>query len=654
MDVNLNSLSYDLAQNYIFGLKLTKLEDLCALSIVSLLFKREDIISEIKSLELKYINEFEDEWTVVVRKVEKMALEFVVLEPLQYLVKKVISFTASEIHMFLLKNRLFDSRLFLENFVYTTQGTINTKKTVLEVLKNSDLTVELKFEMACYYFVETSVIRDCFREVPYPSWKELLTRVNGDLDKSVPIIYWYCYFRDKNSSELERYLNNSFKKLEPILENPDNLGLFNNLLLWAIYCVNDAAFYFLCQRPKDQLNLQIFLKKLFRDSSFGVPPQYLSNIYVYLYFNIGNLTSFSNMKNIFLEMILSHQWINLSNKFVKEYQEFYKNWDYLFILRNIVSILCTSLRKKLFARDYKKILKEFIGVVPSTTKCYLMNEVKEDYFSLVKSLLYERDKESVENLLCIGIPERFFENTDIFLQLLKEKEFTLIDQCMMRILRSKSAIVLKQKIFLRNANEVCNKFILDNDWNSVHSFIKWGSSFCSIRDRINLEISIPFYSNGKVISEILFNSDIKIKGCRFKFADTVLYCCLGRKDFVSLYKKRAILTGTDIENVNQSANFYQEIKNCVLKGKLKFLNKLFFWASCSLQEVKSVKQKLKNDEEFLDDICQKNIKLLHSFVAWCKYEKEAYHFGRKLFNHYRNHLRQKSPLRNLKLENGNY
>ncbi|KAL7637728.1 UNVERIFIED_CONTAM: hypothetical protein RMT77_011337 [Armadillidium vulgare] len=626
--VNEESNIYDLAQNYLFVKEQTPLKYNCATSIVSYIFKSEYIINEIRSIELPNHRQFKvvEEWDVIVKKVEKIAIKWVFSNHFHDLIKEVVAFTASEIYLFLLKNRFFDRSLFLKNLVYTPQGTINTYKTVLEILKNDDITNELKFEIACFYFVGKSVIEDCFNKIPHSSRVVYLRLEDVDFKKRVTIFYWFHRLNFIDQDDFDNFLIKSNNELDSSADRSIPIfSTLNILLLWAVYCVNDTAVSYLCRKFRVYFNPPIFLKKFFLINGFGTDHQNLSNIYMYLHFDNGgrDLDFFSIMKHIFLQTIVSRRWICLFFKFLEDYQKTYDDVEYSIILRKIVESLVTNLMKKLYSKNYKNTLNSYINLMPSTAKEFLKNKAQSEYFCLVQYLLLARDKESAISILSFGNAEKFFGNTIFFLQLLKETEFALIDQCMKGILTPITAIKLRQRIFLNHAGEVCTKFILFNSWNSLNSFLKWGSSFFSLQYIVNFKKSIPFLSNGTVIKLIVFATKLNIKDYKFKFADSVLFWCLGSKDFVSMYKKRAVLAGTDLEDVNECINFYQEIINCILNRKLKFLNKLFLWASCSPEEVKFVKKKLKKDDAFLNLICKRNnIKLLLSFVKWCKDDEE--------------------------------
>ncbi|KAL7637731.1 UNVERIFIED_CONTAM: hypothetical protein RMT77_011340 [Armadillidium vulgare] len=659
---NLTSLSYDLAQNFLFGQELKPLKHICISSIVSFIFKSEKTVNEIITLNLPDIRKFEviDEWIVMLKNVEKIALEQMSSKHSRYLVRKIVSFTASEIYIFLFKNRSFDRRLFLKNFVYTTQGTINIHKTVLKILENNGPTDALKFEIACYYFVGESVINNCFEKLDRSTREMYFDSVDVDIKKIVPVLYWCRSLKLIHKNYLKTsILTYYWEELEPRLKNfNQTICIYNTLMLWALCYANDVAIPYLCEKYA-RFNPKRFLKGLFIRDCPDSPHQALSNIYMYLYFDDKgkDLVVYPNQNSTFLLMINSHRWIGLLFNILEDFQECFGWWDYLFIFRNIFENLRTSLRKKLFSSLHKNVLKTYFEVIPPEEKDNMYG--KPEFPFLIESLLYKGDNESIQIISDLGIPERFLNNKHIFLTLMEELQFSFIDHCMEKILSSNEAFNLKQNIFINNSYEVCSKFIFGNSFSSLDSFLNWGLSFHPLKDIIKLKTSIPFNSNGEVIRKILFHSEIEIEGCKFQYADIVLLWCLGSNDFVSMYKKRALLTGTDLKDVNQweifyqdnenysennnkCVSFYQEIKNSILKRKLNFINKLFTWASCAPGEVKSVKRKLKNDDEFLVNICQMNdFKFLQFFDEWCKDEDEENQISGQLFQRYRTHLQQK-------------
>ncbi|KAL7637729.1 UNVERIFIED_CONTAM: hypothetical protein RMT77_011338 [Armadillidium vulgare] len=538
MTENINSLSYDLAQNYIFGLELASLEYFSAFSLVTFIFKSEKIINEIRSLEYRCITDFKEEWIVIVKNVEKMALECIIMKSLSNLIKVVVSFTAEEIRHFISKNTFFDRRLFLKNFVYTSQGTINTYKTVLEILKKDELTNEVKFEIACHYFLGKSIIKNYYENLPHSSREEYLYSVDVcPLRMRIPIFYWYYRLNIINMIDLRRSLNNYFKELEPILKNfNEDASPFKILLMWTIVYSNDVAVSYLCRKISEIIP-QTFIKEFLNRHCLGRPRQCSSNIYMYLYFDnrSRNFTLDLDENHNMLQMITSHRWICILFKILDDFHEHLTNLDYFILLAIIVEVLCWNLRMNLFSKSYREILKTYINIMPSTTKDYIMNDERE-YIDLLEFLLYERDKEIIQIILSIGISETFFDEVN-FSPILEELDFTLIDQCMEGISSKNVAINLKLKLFLKHVKEVWGKLKYDTYLNSLRSLLNWGSLFCSMQDIIDLKASLPFLSDGKIIKDMLFKSQMSIKGCKFKFVDNVLFWCLETKTLFQ-YTKR--------------------------------------------------------------------------------------------------------------------
>ncbi|KAL7637733.1 UNVERIFIED_CONTAM: hypothetical protein RMT77_011342 [Armadillidium vulgare] len=644
------SIPYDLAQNFLFGEELKSLQHLCVSSIVSFIFKSEEVIKEIVSLDLRKILEFEavEDLDVTIKKVEEKALEQISLKHLHNLVREIVLFTASEIYTFLFKNKFFDRRLFLKNFVYTTQGTINTYKTVLEILKIGDLNNNLKFKIACFYFIEESVI-NYLNKLPESSREDLLLCESEDMATYVPISYWYNHLNFLGEERLKNVIKEYYVRETQIANRYKRKPFFTAFLLWAVCFANDTAVSYLCLNSVEKKK---YLKDLFLGNCFRPHHQGLSNIYMYLYFDskIGVMVLYPNQRNDFLQVILSHRWVCLLLKISKAFLESYGHFDTLCILSIIIGNLCRSIRKNIFSGKYRETLQKFINIIPPKEKDFIRNQFK--YIDLVESLLYSKDKECIQIILGIGIPNRFLEDHTNFYPMLKELEFSLIDVCMEGI-SSNDAINFKRKIFLNNAKRFCEEFIFE-DVSFLNSFLKWGSSFCSVQEMINLKASIPYYEGGGIINKLIFPSWMERNGHKFKFADNVLHWCFENKDFVSIYKKRAVLERNrlkvckqldnfqyETKRISKYVSFYSDIKRSIFNREWKFLNKLFLWASCSPEEVRSFKNEFKNDPKFLNQICQKNdIKLLRSFAEWCRDEDEdeSNQFSRMLFRIYRKHI----------------
>ncbi|KAL7634086.1 UNVERIFIED_CONTAM: hypothetical protein RMT77_015414 [Armadillidium vulgare] len=110
-------------------------------------------ILEMKELESKAMKKFEEYCQSTSIDIDNINYKFqirnVLIQIFDFLMKGVL---CNSVHV----------NIYLRNLTFTNQGTINMKKTILRILKEPCLSPTSKFELACYYFIDDSTIRNLY------------------------------------------------------------------------------------------------------------------------------------------------------------------------------------------------------------------------------------------------------------------------------------------------------------------------------------------------------------------------------------------------------------------------------------------------------------------------------------------------------------
>ncbi|KAL7634087.1 UNVERIFIED_CONTAM: hypothetical protein RMT77_015415 [Armadillidium vulgare] len=111
-------------------------------------------VLDMKDLECKVLKKFEEHC-------KSKSIDLYELRSYKFPIHNVLL----QIYDFLIKGGMHDSihvNRYIKNLMFSSQGTINLKKTILRILKEPYLSLISKFEVACHHFIDDSTIRELY------------------------------------------------------------------------------------------------------------------------------------------------------------------------------------------------------------------------------------------------------------------------------------------------------------------------------------------------------------------------------------------------------------------------------------------------------------------------------------------------------------
>ncbi|KAL7637852.1 UNVERIFIED_CONTAM: hypothetical protein RMT77_011464 [Armadillidium vulgare] len=334
MKLKFKYFEYDLSQNLVHfsQKKCTTLYIHSLILSIAYAFKDSEIIEEI----IKTIDSLEDPHNLTnndiikIEEIESKVKNTLILNSREKLNPELtkpfyewfIHYVLMQILDFFIKGAMHNSiplNVYLENLTFTTQGTINLKKTILRILQRSPLPLPSKFVVACHYFVDNSFIRKFYHTFKNEKEEKYFTE-NSKFITDYSLYYWMWQIHGKRTLVTEA---SSF------YAQSDNSWSRSDLS-------NDTAVLFIFKKAvKD--NNELAVQHLWTDNiskmtrKFEILGDVLKlastdpakiNIFLYLLFQIGNngtkylfkCISHEIMKNV----IKNIRWYALSTKILRE------------------------------------------------------------------------------------------------------------------------------------------------------------------------------------------------------------------------------------------------------------------------------------------------------------------------------------------------
>ncbi|KAL7630492.1 UNVERIFIED_CONTAM: hypothetical protein RMT77_019331 [Armadillidium vulgare] len=193
-------IHYDLSQNFLLYKKLQRLDHLSLILCSSYYMKKLNILEKLKEIDFGMEDILSN--NKVIRVIDDLVREIgmIIFLDLQLLVLKVelsesylkstISSVLEQTISFLnvAKVYLLDERqLFVKNLVFTSQGTVNTKMTLVKVLNKEEILVYRKFRLAAHFFLEKQIVRSYY-SILTEEKKDSLSNV--DIEDDFACYYW--------------------------------------------------------------------------------------------------------------------------------------------------------------------------------------------------------------------------------------------------------------------------------------------------------------------------------------------------------------------------------------------------------------------------------------------------------------------------------
>ncbi|KAL7637754.1 UNVERIFIED_CONTAM: hypothetical protein RMT77_011363 [Armadillidium vulgare] len=546
-------------------------------------------------------------------------------EDLIYYIQKGISVMDKEISTFYedLDEKTY-APYFFRNFVFTSRGTINLKKTVCEILKKEDLSPESKFKLACKFYLGEDLIADCFEKLP----RKILVNYTASKRKNgnIPDYVQFWIRRSKNLSNYIKYIDS----------NPE----VNNNQFWDINLEDE---FYLAAKDRNRAKIQylwenFISKKNEREEILQkiLPDLLIDNldIFIYLIFQLE-----SNHGEFFNEFFKTEGLEILRRLYEDE------RWENIFVgvfgiihlhleEKNIKEIICLLTHS---SSDFEKqslyYLQGISEVIAPSVKNYLAVKNGTFYHSIIKDLVQNERIQFVRFIFRIIGKGNFNiflndEGVKCFEGLVKLKMFSYIDEVMKENFLSEDGHCLKkalQKLVL----PICCYYVENDDTENIEILFKWMfKDEKKIRKKIN---ALLYQHQGDLFGSFFRKDDI----CEADFdkIDNFLVWCLGSEKAID-YKRNIVVVNDVSEDQNSVIIYYDNIKDFVLLRKFKGLCFLFKWCLLNNDKIEKIKKKLLKDTDLLNTIILKDDKVhLESFVSFCASSPHEYlEFQRNILN----------------------
>ncbi|KAL7631342.1 UNVERIFIED_CONTAM: hypothetical protein RMT77_018343 [Armadillidium vulgare] len=624
-------MEYNLAENLIKAENVDFLDlgQHSVLNVIQNAYKRDDVIEEI--IKMRTEHTFAEKWDSFEKKLGESIMDSLPSKYFNPLIRNVVNSVGSEIYSLYWKiSDDEDFRLLLKHIVLNWQdGSVNLYKTILKILDESDLLNELKFELACKYFVGKDVVKKYGKLLPR-SIRNSMCCSNQHCARCIPLKFWQVYLDedDKLDSSMsngeERASNKRFRA-----EQPHNFSFY---FKWALHSVNDIAVQYLWENlsptTEDKRKCSAFTQSaLFK---YGT-----TNIIAYLISKTLSDNTIWDVENIedgdlimenFLRNSRWHKYIiNIINASrVKIPISFVTQCT------GLVAALSDSIHRKLDTFLYRDLLREFLQIIPSDDAT-VMARFQESKADVLYPILRVMDYEALEILMKIYKETSVLSllDNDVGLRLyhkqMSDCAFTEIENFLKKLFKSDEIL---SKFLYRSIDDgfsyLCEKFIFNNNIVVLNDFSKWCGKFIP-EEIVNKKMRLCFKSNGNILRQILFITDNKIEN-RFDYCDKFLLWSLGNQDSVNEFKKQIVLPASKLKGEKKAyfgLYFYDDFRRCVEKSEIDFLKEFLKWSGCGDDVIQTLKSQMLRDTRISKYFCEnKKSAGYWSFLRWAHNETE--------------------------------
>ncbi|KAL7637720.1 UNVERIFIED_CONTAM: hypothetical protein RMT77_011329 [Armadillidium vulgare] len=615
MEKTFNGISYDLANNFFLS-EDNKFDTLKRYSLMLLsvtFFKRSRTITDItESRELHQTRHITiADWKDIEMCVETEFMLYLEVKKFnrtyfEPYVKEINHFVSMQIYDFVTKGVITDIielELFLQNLYFTNLGTINLINTVLRILKEpSSLSQTIKFNLACYYFIEECIhnlfenlntVEEQFKELLNDSlfvqfWIHIIENFPGSskeissdtilslfqtaVENNNEIAVHYLWFNFINGGSNRKMV---FEKIIPIIMCPERI----NICMFLLFQINESEFEIYFKSSKLIIIQNIIKNIRWHSHLFRIINMVKSDIDINFLESLVIILTESYFSTypvgINAEAIV-HCYIS-----VLEYVQDDELSEIQFLYQNLVQILLnTFIHKK---KDLVKLSK-FYGRIEM--KKFLISE---------HGVIFISEAIKIENL-------------------------ETIEEFLFSLFPKNDVEEIQKNFFNLNASYVSLYFIAFLRFQELRLFIsKWSVSevVCQRFKRQILHMNQGFF-----IKRILFNMDTYSIEESFSFANEVLtwFC---EDDFsILIFKRSLILDADEIDDRTKDFRvpFYNEVRDFVMQSKWELLGLLLQWKESLSKEKRDLYIRLLNDNLLIPvmPMMDERLEFLYQFIQFLK------------------------------------
>ncbi|KAL7637855.1 UNVERIFIED_CONTAM: hypothetical protein RMT77_011467 [Armadillidium vulgare] len=492
MEKQFKNFDYDLSQNLVHykQKELVSLYDHSLILSIAYIFKDSEIVEAMEKAidSLEGYKNFTDNDIIALKELElKTSKKFVALCELQSINKDKLHSHEDQIHNLLIQildifieggiHNFIDLNQYLKNFTFTSQGTVNLKKTILRILQESTLTATTIFEVECHFFIENSEIHNLFHTLKHDNEKVFLT---SNFIKNYSLYYWM--WQIYGTRELVTKICSFHIKSDTIWSRTDvdNDVALVSIFQEAVRDNNELAVQYLWDNHISKMTdknekLCDALQLVFLDET-------KINICLYLLFQLqkfdlieSNLKCLSHkiMKNI----VKNNRWHCLFIDIFEELKNYLSLDNISEVLYDLIKFHCQDYPRGISYNilfKYSRLLPEnAISKVISNENFNTLIQLIIDRNELINILLTTENKIKLKTFLCSS------NGLNFFTKIIKEGEFEFLD----KILKSNfEADDMKDiKLFLNHkyVYGLCSEFVKSNQLERMFLFLEWWTNSLS-------------------------------------------------------------------------------------------------------------------------------------------------------------------------------
>ncbi|KAL7637750.1 UNVERIFIED_CONTAM: hypothetical protein RMT77_011359 [Armadillidium vulgare] len=656
------NLEYDLAENKIYTQKIVISLKFKALTVLVENFCRKGVITQclfnnIEKLRnsreisdyLKIVDDLTKILLIEMNIFEPRNIYFSILNKFRTYIKESVGFIAMQICDLLKKEKIAKDEwrnvsFLMKNLSVTTEGTINLKKLIHQILTAEQLDPSHSCQLACYYFMEHEIVqKHCQMVISLNSYNFFDSHIKYEaLQKCLN--YWCWLILHYDDDPVRIFLKNTSNTYNDQLRK-----VIINTFEGAVKYNNEIAVHYLWKNYISRFeDVSEILRKALQIS---IPLSSHINISIFLLFqtNINERTILlKSMYFLILSNIIGNiRWQFLFFNTLNEVKIYLNVNDYIILLRYLTGIHFID------RSTTENGIIQFIYSFPNDVKEYL-SKTSHDIFNplitkpfkhaklkLVKTLLAFRNVEDVKNyfLSICGM--------DLIAETIKVQNLEFIKNFIQERYTMDEVINFK-KVFFKYKLENLYEYFMENlRFHNVIEVIDWLSE--AVNENLpEFKKKMLSYRNGYYFKHLIFMPNVDLASVN-KF----LIWSFRTDESLSSFKRKINICRNKSSRVNQDVvPCYNELKTLLLKSKWNFFYTFINWKECTLPEKGAFLQKLIKDDIFISKIISQTRNswdFFDSFINFLEAHFDLNDSKRKILNEniFRGILQQNLPISDL-------
>ncbi|KAL7631074.1 UNVERIFIED_CONTAM: hypothetical protein RMT77_018615 [Armadillidium vulgare] len=634
MERKFPNIDFDLSQNLLRYNHLARLDYYSLILFSSYLMKELDILDELKEIDFEMQDILLDKkviWVIdaflakIRRKIsEHFIFKVEILETyLQSTMRLVLERTIKFLQI--AKVYLLDERqLVVKNIVFTLQGTVNTKKTLIQVLDKENFSAYRKFKLAARFFLREKIVR--YYSVLTDGEKSY--HLNVDIEDDFALYYWVWQINGsrapiKNLSVC--YLGKFMKIQENGFKIQHSGTVIQNIFERAVKHHNEIAVQYLwINHVSKFIERELSLKHSV--TSYMAKASHINIVMYLLIFQarkeeLTYLIDRDMFKNLMLLFYNNKRYIVLFPDVLKTLSENFTGQDYFYILQNIATIF----RNNSNMIDFN-FLHTYLREIPDDKRNMLgnYNGSWEVYHELLRAAFDELNVDMVEIVLqyCSRVKIFEFFLSIYFMDLLeipiRKFYYEFVNAILGKHLDELQIRQVKSRFFREKSFQLCFCFMHVGIF-ELNTYTDWLSDSVILHSMIKFKFDFLLMNNGKGLRDILFfHRKFSIIN-PLSYADLILKWCSGG-DYRSVKLMILLHTKEKDPHSKSTINCYGNVIDLVLQSNWEFLNELIYWKKCKDEDRIKLGRRLLTDPYLFEQILKKTdcLYYIYEFSDWLR------------------------------------